>query len=288
MASLARLSPFPRRIISAVPSVRSTSISIHNVASRPSTRGLRPASPFTTAHIRPYHSDLHPRLPDHEYTNSQTAILAAALRHVPVHGFTPASLTLGARDAGFLDVSVQLLPRGEFDLILFWLASRRGLLRGKVEEGALLQRIAAERGREAHELTVEEKTKILILERLRMNGEIKGHWQDALAQMSLLSHIPISLTELHALSNDIMSLAGDSSVDASWYSRRLAVSAIYASAEVVMTRDPTPDLAETATFVERRFEDRDALALKCTAVGQCASFWGNTLVGVGRSWGLKV
>lgn len=106
--------------------------------------------------------------------------------------------------------------------------------------------------------------------------------------MSLLSRIPISLSELHALSNDILSLAGDTSVDASWYSRRFAVSTIYASAEVVMTRDPTPELSETASFVERRFEDRDALGLKCTAVAQCASFWGNTVVGVGRSWGLKV
>ena len=52
-------------------------------------------------------------------------------------------------------------------------------------------------------------------------------------------NIPISLTELHALSNDILSLAGDDSVDSAWYTRRAAVGAIYAAAEVVMTRDPT-------------------------------------------------
>ncbi|KAJ6099516.1 hypothetical protein N7467_001051 [Penicillium canescens] len=96
----------------------------------------QPKTPL--AQLRTYHSTLHPRLPDHEYTNSQTAILTAALDHVPAHGFTSTALTLGARDAGFLDVSVQLLPRGEFDLILFWLASRRGLLRGKVEEGGIV------------------------------------------------------------------------------------------------------------------------------------------------------
>lgn len=106
--------------------------------------------------------------------------------------------------------------------------------------------------------------------------------------MSLLGNIPLSLTELHALSNDILSLAGDSAVDGSWYSRRLALSAIYASAELVMTRDPTVDLSETEAFVYRRFEDKDALKQKVEGLGQCVSFLGNTAVGAGRSWGLKI
>lgn len=106
--------------------------------------------------------------------------------------------------------------------------------------------------------------------------------------MSLLSNIPLSLAELHALSNDFLTLAGDTAVDGSWYSRRLALSAIYASAEVVMTRDPTPDLSETAAFVERRFADKQALTEKVDGLGQCVGFLGGTVVGVGRSWGLKI
>lgn len=106
--------------------------------------------------------------------------------------------------------------------------------------------------------------------------------------MSLLGNIPLSLMELHALASDILNLAGDDAVDAAWYTRRLAVSAIYASAEVVMTRDPTPDLVETAAFVERRFEDRKVIADKLTGIGQCAGFGFSTVVGLGRSWGLKI
>ncbi|CAG7919802.1 unnamed protein product [Penicillium olsonii] len=237
---------------------------------------------------RTYHSNLHPRLPDHEYTNSQTVILTAALNHVPTHGFTKESLALGARDTGFLDVSVQLLPRAEFDLILFYLASRRGILRAKVEEGGLFRRLAAEKGKDVFELSVEERVRGLLLERLRMNSEVKHVWQDALAQMSLLSNIPLSLGELHALASDILTLAGDDSVDVNWYTSRVAVSAIYASAEVVMTRDPTADLVETEEFVDRRFEDRKAIANKLIGIGQCAGFGWNTAVGLGRSWGLKI
>ena len=113
---------------------------------------------------RSYHSTYHPT-PPHEYSNSQTTILSAALAHVPAHGFSHNALTLGAREAGFLDVSVQLLPRGEFDLVLFWLASRRGMLRD----------VAAERFSER--MTVEEKTNMLILERLWMNEGVRKEWQ---------------------------------------------------------------------------------------------------------------
>lgn len=120
--------------------------------------------PFT----RTYHSDHHPSKPpqENEYSNSQLTILSAALSHVPRHGFSRDALILGARDSGFLDVSVQLLPRGEFDLVLFWLASRRGLLRN-----------VAEKLREKEGLSVEEKVRCLVMERLRMNEMVKGEWQ---------------------------------------------------------------------------------------------------------------
>lgn len=172
-----RLAPISWRAFASIQSLQplrlnQTPITISRL--NPRKQSIRqPSTP-----LRPYHSTLHPRLPDHEYTNSQSAILTAALPHIPSHGFTLEALTLGARDAGFLDVSVQLLPRAEFDLILFWLASRRGILRAKVEEGALFTRVAAETGRDAASLSVEEKSKILVLERLAMNKDIKGQWQD--------------------------------------------------------------------------------------------------------------
>ncbi|KAJ5779588.1 hypothetical protein N7457_007308 [Penicillium paradoxum] len=289
MAYLARA--LPKRVLpTTLPWIRQTQALSTTALHHSPTNTRTPRTPTQPRHYprRNYHSALHPRLPDHEYTNSQTAILTAALTHVPTHGFSGTALALGARDAGFLDVSVQLLPRAEFDLILFWLASRRGLLRGKVEEGGLFRRIAAEQGKDVHELSIEERVRGLILERLRMNTEVKDVWQDALATMSLLANIPLSLTELHALASDILTLAGDDAVDAGWYTRRLAVSAIYASSEVVMTRDPTADLVETAAFVERRFEDRKVIADKLTGIGQCAGFGWNTAVGLGRSWGLKI
>ena len=127
---------------------------------------------------RSYHSSLHSPLPLHTYNNSQISILEASLPHIPVHGFTSTALTLGARDAGFLDVSIQLFPRAEFDLILFWLANRRGLLRAKASEVLTAAAAATEKGIES--LDVDTKIKILIMERLRLNEPIRDQWQDVL------------------------------------------------------------------------------------------------------------
>lgn len=148
---------------------------------RPTTTP-RPCPQFSYTIPRSYHSKHHP-LPPHEYSNSQTTILSAALHHIPEHGFTRESLTLGARDVGFLDVSIQLFPRGELDLIFFWLASRRGLLRGKVEDGLFENPTPDSTGKlkKGNELSVEEKVKVLLLERLRMNAGIKHQWQDVSA-----------------------------------------------------------------------------------------------------------
>lgn len=171
---------------------------------------------------------------------------------------------------------MQLLPRGEFDLVLFWLASRRGLLRDVAEK------------LKGKEMGVEKKVRCLVMERLRMNEMVKTEWQGALALMSLAGNIPLSLSELHALSSDILNLAGDTSVDASWYTKRMSVAAIYASAEVYMTRDQSPNLAETEEFVSRRFEDNAAIGEKLSSAKQCLGFMGSTAVGLGRSWGWKI
>lgn len=106
--------------------------------------------------------------------------------------------------------------------------------------------------------------------------------------MSLAGNIPISLSELHALASDILSLAGDTSVDVSWYTKRMSVAAVYASADVFMTHDESPNFAETEAFVQRRLEDTSAIGEKLGSMRQCLGFMGSTAIGLGRSWGLKI
>lgn len=80
---------------------------------------------------RSYQSSEHPA--PSLYPPIESAILSSALSHVPSHGFTPLALRLGARDAGYLDVSTNLFPRGVFELVHFHLVTRRLALKDEVQ-----------------------------------------------------------------------------------------------------------------------------------------------------------
>lgn len=102
------------------------------------------------------------------YPPTETAILSAALSHVPALGWTTSSLRQGARDAGYLDVSTNLFPKAEFELVLYHLRTQRLGLKDRVqfpEEAAL---------------GTTRKVKSLVMERLRGNVEVgvQERWQE--------------------------------------------------------------------------------------------------------------
>lgn len=70
--------------------------------------------------------------------------------------------------------------------------------------------------------------------------------------MSLAENIPASLKELAKLSDEIWFLAGDVSVDASWYTKRASLSALYAAAELYQTTDLSTEFRDTEAFLDRR------------------------------------
>jgi ubiquinone biosynthesis protein COQ9 len=140
-----------------------------------------------------YHSYDHPTAPP--YPPSESAILAAALTHVPEHGFTQASLTRGAQDAGYLPISMNLFPRGVFDLVLFYLAQRRLALKDAVAGEGLLK--TWDEGK----VGVGGRVRGLVLERLRMNAKfgVVGRWQEVCHILKLFNFTfkPYAMIHLH-------------------------------------------------------------------------------------------
>ncbi len=112
---------------------------------------------------RSYFSVHHPDPPP--FPEIQARILSAGVGQVPKYGFTSEALVMGAKEAGYLDVSVQLFPRGAFDLIQYYLVTQRLALKDKVQfpEGA--------------QLGLTKKVRTLALARLRANADIIHHWQ---------------------------------------------------------------------------------------------------------------
>lgn len=73
--------------------------------------------------------------------------------------------------------------------------------------------------------------------------------------MAMPSNVPTSIRELALLSDEILFRAGDTSVDTSWYMKRAALSAVYASAELFMTTDKSYNFRETEAFLKRRLNE---------------------------------
>jgi ubiquinone biosynthesis protein COQ9 len=120
-------------------------------------------SPMRLLARRTYFSRHHPNPPP--FPREQEKILTAALKRVPEYGFTEKALAIGAKDSGYLDVSVQLFPRGAFDLINYYLVTQRLALKDTVQFP------------EDERLGTGRKLKTLTMARLRANKDTIHQWQ---------------------------------------------------------------------------------------------------------------
>jgi hypothetical protein len=133
----------------------------------PTRKLIHPSSlPALASPKRTYYSYETPLPPP--YPPTETAILSSALSHVPITGWTNLSLRNGARDAGYLDVSTNLFPKAEFELVLYHLRTQRLGLKDKIQFP------------EEAKVGQARKVKSLVMERLRGNVEVdvQGRWQE--------------------------------------------------------------------------------------------------------------
>ncbi|KAL8341303.1 hypothetical protein RB598_003308 [Gaeumannomyces tritici] len=217
------------------------------------------------------------------FSATEAAILAAAYAHVPAHGFTARALALGARDAGYPPVSAAAgaLSDPGRALVRWHLAAARALL--------------AERARElsptAAAVTQDEvnaRAEALAWERLLLNAPVIGRWQEAQAIMAQPTFAPECIGALAALADDVWALAGDAAVDSTWYAKRAALSAVYASAELYMTADRSEGFRETREFLRRRFAETAELGRAAQSVGQWLGFTAAAGLNVLRSKGVNI
>lgn len=221
-----------------------------------------------------YHSYEHIEPPP--YRETESAILSSALAHVPVHGFTQHALTLGAKEAGYLDISTNLFPRGAYDLVMYHLVTQRLALKDRIQF--------------PENVGVGRKVRSLVLERLRANADagVVGRWQEALGLMSLAENIPSSLKELGLLADEMWFLAGDTSVDSSWYTKRASLSGIYAATEAFQTTDQSTDFKDTEEFLDRRLEELRTVGGAMSSTAEWLGFQSGAFVNLLRSKGVRI
>ncbi|PNP37162.1 hypothetical protein TGAMA5MH_10957 [Trichoderma gamsii] len=246
-------------------------------ARRPIARHAAPTPSSRIGQKSCYHSYDHPP-PSGPFGTVDRAILAAAYKHIPEHGFSLRAIGLGARDAGYPDISSSILPDGQFSLIHYHLIMQRERLAEKSQELLKDEALAS----------VNDKVAALTWERLMGNKETIHRWQEALAIMAQPSHMPTSLAELATLSDDIWFLAGDKAVDPSWYTKRAALSMVYSSSELFMTNDTSPAFLETRKFLDRRLGEVRSVGGTVASMGQWAGFTLNAGINVLRSKGVPI
>jgi ubiquinone biosynthesis protein COQ9 len=115
-----------------------------------------------------YHSYDYAQAPP--FSQAESAILSSACTHVPSYGFTIDALKLGACDAGYLDASTNLFPRGVFDLVNYHLVTQRLALKDSVQ--------FPEQGEGGKTIGVGSKVRTLTLARLRANEPVIHRWQE--------------------------------------------------------------------------------------------------------------
>lgn len=213
---------------------------------------------FASGCSRRYHSQHQPTL--RPYTPTEENILAAALTHVPSQGFTAAALRSGARDTGFLEPAVNLFPSGAFAIVEYHLVSKR----------IALSEYAPSMSEPSTPADVIANLRALATCRLMANSSIIHQWQQALALLSMAKRVPTAIQELTLLSDELLYLAGSTTVSTSWYTNRAALAAIYASAELFMTTDTSKDFVETQAFLERRLDEGERLRGNSEMIGKWA------------------
>ncbi|KAL6707847.1 Ubiquinone biosynthesis protein coq9, mitochondrial [Coniothyrium glycines] len=225
-----------------------------------------------------YHSYDYAQPPP--FPPAETAILSSALAHVPDHGFTIEALKLGARDAGYLEASTNLFPRGVYDLINYHLVTQRLALQSNVQ--------FPEEGTTGKGLGIGAKVRTLTLARLRANQAIVHRWQEALAIMAQPTYLPASLGELAKLADEIWFLSGDESVDSTWYTKRATLSAIYSASELYMTQDKSAGFMETERFLDNRLGDLQKIGSIMGGFGEWLNYSGHSTLNVLRSKGVRI
>lgn len=106
--------------------------------------------------------------------------------------------------------------------------------------------------------------------------------------MAQPTYIPSSLKELAKLADEIYYLAGDLSVDPSWYTKRASLSTIYAAAELFMTNDHSPDFRDTREFLRRRLSETSELGAAASSIREWVGFTASAGVNVLRSKGVRI
>jgi ubiquinone biosynthesis protein COQ9 len=179
-----------------------------------------------------------------ERQSQRDRILEAALQHIPFDGWNRRALLAGAADAG-IDAATakRLFPRGGDDLLAHldvW-ADRRLV---KAVDQRVIDR-----------LRIRERIARLVRMRLEILSPHREAMRRAIAARLLPSNAVKAGPALWRSIDLIWALAGDRADDASYYTKRGLLLAVWTSTFFYWLEDQSPGLEESWAFLDRRIDN---------------------------------
>lgn len=171
-------------------------------------------------------------------------LLEAALAHVPFDGWSRRSLLAAAADLGF-DPSLarRLFPRGGDDLLVH------------LERWADRRMIARIDPDELHQLRIRERIARLVRVRLEVLTPHREALRRATAARLLPGNALAATAGLWRTVDLMWSLAGDRADDASYYTKRSLLAAVWSSTFLFWLDDRSDGLEASWAFLERRIDN---------------------------------
>ena len=174
-------------------------------------------------------------------TGIRDALVDAALMHVAFDGWTMKSLRAAARDAGFeADQADRAFEKGPAQAVAHWcdLADRR-----------MEADLAAA---DTTGLRMHEQVALAIRLRLQRWDMDREAVRRGVALLSLPGNARMSLRCTYRTVDTIWWVAGDTTTDFNFYTKRLQLAGIYAATLLYWLDDSSEDSDETWSFLDRR------------------------------------
>jgi ubiquinone biosynthesis protein COQ9 len=170
---------------------------------------------------------------------TRDAVLRAMLPHVARHGWTPAALALGLRDAGeSAAAGAGLFPRGMPGVV--------------AQFAALADREMVAAAGPLQELRTPARIRTLVLARLAWLEPWREAERRAVGLLVLPWNAAAGAAILARTADAMWLAAGDEATGFSRHSKRLTLGSVYAATLAFWLRDPGQVPESTAAFLDRR------------------------------------
>ncbi len=171
-------------------------------------------------------------------------LLDQVVLHVPFDGWTQACLEMAARDCDMSDDRLAaLLPKGMTDAIA---------LASQIADEDM---VTAFHALEEPPAKMHLKIRTLILLRLTQAIPHKEAVRRTMSALATPLHAPMSSALLYQTVDHMWRAAGDDATDASFYTKRATLAAVYSATLLAFLGDDSADMAKTEAFLDRRLAD---------------------------------